>query len=596
MLTLRRMAASSRCVPFFVAALLVPSLGLPEAATGQTWAVGTGNWNVGGNWVGGVAPASNINTALTFDSQANARYTSTNNIANPFLLNSITFGGTTTHAIVLKGDALQFSANAAGAAPSITMGGLSADIVQNSLSIDNTTLTYAGNQTGRVVLTGVISDGPNGAGSLVVGGAAGNGGLILANTAANTYSGGTTLNANGYLAISKGSLGTGALTINGGQIAGTVSFEGATKGTGKVSAGVPVTINGNATYGNVLAKSPAPAGTVSSTLIFDKGATLGANVQINVPSANNSATAITRNVMYRSPITGQIMTTTVVVAKAGTTSDNLLSIAAIGDGGNKFTITKTGNGIMTFTGANTYGGVTTVNGGTLTLVNGSIPQTAVVNNGGLLNGTGSIGNANVGVGAKAVTVNAGGAFKAGDAPGILTVTGGLTLNAGAILYANLEGPGGPGAANGYDQVQVTGGTSFNGAYLLPELDYAPSHSDTFYLIDNQDSIPETGTFANTYMFNGLTYIDLMDTVNSEIYTFEVSTTGDFEDNNPTSLTGNDLVLFDAVATGVIVPEPPSALILATGILAVLIAGAWKQHLRTCPCACSTRSLQGAAKG
>jgi hypothetical protein len=52
-----------------------------------------------------------------------------------------------------------------------------------------------------------------------------------------------------------------------------------------------------------------------------------------------------------------------------------------------------------------------------------------------------------------------------------------------------------------------------------------------------------------------------------------------------------------VATGVILPEPPSALILATGILAVLIAaGAWKQHLRTCPCASSTRSLQGAAKG
>src|SRR5262249_5182468 len=152
----------------------------------------------------------------------------------------------------------------------------------------------------------------------------------------------------------------------------------------------------------------------------------------------------------------------------------------------------------------------------------------------------------------------------------------LSMTRGSNLYANLEGSGGAGAANGYSQLLVTGGTSIQGANLLPDLNFTPSSSDAFFLIHNQDSITENVSFANTFSLDGLTYLNVADTVSREIYTFEVSTTGDFADNDPTSLIGNDLVLFDAVPTGQFVPEPPSALILATGFVAVLIVCAWRQ--------------------
>jgi hypothetical protein len=54
-----------------------------------------GDWLVGGNWVGGV-PASTNTTALTFSdvvAQAST-FTATNNISDPFTLNSLTVNHT----------------------------------------------------------------------------------------------------------------------------------------------------------------------------------------------------------------------------------------------------------------------------------------------------------------------------------------------------------------------------------------------------------------------------------------------------------------------------------------------------------------------
>ena len=78
-------------------------------------------------------------------------------------------------------------------------------------------------------------------------------------------------------------------------------------------------------------------------------------------------------------------------------------------------LTKVGTGTLTLSGANTHTGLTTVDEGTL-VINGSIAAGAVVKDGGILKGIGSMGT---------VVVEAGGVFSPGLSPGTITV-GGLT--------------------------------------------------------------------------------------------------------------------------------------------------------------------------
>src|SRR6476469_4166601 len=75
------------------AALIV----LAGTAPAQTWSnPAGGNWSVGTNWVGGTAPVSANTTALTFSDLAAsaASFTATNDIADPFTLNSLTVNHT----------------------------------------------------------------------------------------------------------------------------------------------------------------------------------------------------------------------------------------------------------------------------------------------------------------------------------------------------------------------------------------------------------------------------------------------------------------------------------------------------------------------
>lgn len=79
----------------------------------------------------------------------------------------------------------------------------------------------------------------------------------------------------------------------------------------------------------------------------------------------------------------------------------------------------------------------------------------VVESGATLRGRGSIG---------ALTVNAGGAFKPGNSPGIVHINGNFINN--GILVMEIAGNGGPGAANGYDQVNAAGRVTVNGTLSI----------------------------------------------------------------------------------------------------------------------------------
>jgi autotransporter-associated beta strand protein/YVTN family beta-propeller protein len=93
-------------------------------------------------------------------------------------------------------------------------------------------------------------------------------------------------------------------------------------------------------------------------------------------------------------------------------------------------LAKIGSGTLLMAGNNTYSGTTAVNQGEL-VVNGSLVSPVTVNSGGILGGTGSL---------SFVTVNAGGQLSPGDAPGIMTLSGNLTLMGSAVMDYQLDTP------------------------------------------------------------------------------------------------------------------------------------------------------------
>jgi len=116
-------------------------------------------------------------------------------------------------------------------------------------------------------------------------------------------------------------------------------------------------------------------------------------------------------------------------------STNVSGVIADGGvgGGTGGALVKVGTGTLTLSGTNTYTEATTVNAGTLE-VDGSIAPSslAIVNNGGTLTGTGTVGN---------TQINSGGIFTPGVAgtPGTsMTVSGNLAFQSGSIYQVYLN--------------------------------------------------------------------------------------------------------------------------------------------------------------
>lgn len=147
------------------------------------------------------------------------------------------------------------------------------------------------------------------------------------------------------------------------------------------------------------------------------------------------------------------------------------------------TISKLGGGLLIYSGltSGAFVGSVAVSNGTLE-VDGSFTDGSFTVNGGTLGGTGAV---------SAVTVNSG-TLKPGDSPGVLQVQGNLTMASGAVFEAELDGPV-PGS--GYDQLQVSGSVSLNGATLNLQPDFAASVGTAFLILVNNGTGDIAGTFA-----------------------------------------------------------------------------------------------------
>lgn len=320
--------------------------------------------------------------------------------------------------------------------------------------------------TGTTTINGIIQ---NGTGGLVKNGV---GTLYLMN--ANTYTGGTTLNA-GVLGIGNNSaFGAGALTVNDGvvlravdadrTIANNVTLNGTTGIDGSNALTVNGTVGLGAATRTIVVNNPTTtlagviSGTAGSGITKDGAGTLNltaANTYTGTTTVNNGVLGIGNNAALG---TGAVQVNNGAVLRAvgadRTIANNVTFNGNAGiDGSNALTvngtvdlgaatrtinvnntattmagiisgaagsgITKDGSGSLNLTGANTYSGTTTVANGALLVNNttgsGTGSGSVVVNAGATLGGSGTI----LPTGSNTVTVN--GNLSPGNSPGTLTI-------------------------------------------------------------------------------------------------------------------------------------------------------------------------------
>jgi autotransporter-associated beta strand protein/T5SS/PEP-CTERM-associated repeat protein len=136
---------------------------------------------------------------------------------------------------------------------------------------------------------------------------------------------------------------------------------------------------------------------------------------------------------------GQVVTTSrsgtatlTINNDASTSNTDCVFGGTLQDGGsaNVLGLTKKGGRTLTLSGSNTYTGPTTINQGEL-VVNGSLVSRLTINSGGVLGGTGSLSS---------VTVSASGHIAPGNSPGVLNLSGSLSLLSGALMDYELDTP------------------------------------------------------------------------------------------------------------------------------------------------------------
>jgi autotransporter-associated beta strand protein len=470
---------------------------------------------------------------------------------------TLTVGNNTalgTGSLALNAGTLTATGGAISLANPVTLGGTVTIAGTQNLTFTGTT-TLTGNRTLAVSGSGLTRfSGPitesGGAHSLTK-----IGGGVLVFSAANSYTGGTTLNGGTLGLGNAGALGTGALTLTSGilradtvpvSIANAVTFIGAVTiggslnltftgaatltinitlavtNTGVTTFAGPVGESGGAhkltksgngqlvlsaanTYsgGTVLSAGTLTAGNNGAlgtgTLTPSAGTITATGGPISLANAVSLAGSITFGGSANLTLTGAVTLTgsfTLTVNNTGVTT----LAGAIGEAGGSRTLTKMGSGVLVLSGTNTYTGTTTVMSGSL-LVNGSQAGNVVaVKNTATLGGSGTVGPVNM---------QLGGTLMPGTSSaqtGILNC-GNLTFVAGSNFNVALNGTT---VGSGYDQANVTGTVNLAGSTLHLTLGFTPAVGAAFTIINNDGTDAVVGTFAgltqnSTFVVNGMTF-------------------------------------------------------------------------------------------
>ncbi len=332
-------------------------------ADSYTWNGATSTyWSTSADWIPATAPISSVENSLTFVSSATS-FTTSNNIANGFLVNQINFQGTGSGTMTVGGlstnDSVTFQTDGEGDLPTIndsasgaaTLG--MALITTNALAVSNTgagllTLSGAVTNNGGIVFNG---------GSINLGGTqwtTGTTGTITLNSG-TIYVGG-----NHQLSGSATTGSGGALLLDGGEFASTSAVGGT-----EFTVANATTVDGIVQVGDSSHASVA----FGDSITLDDGSSLTAGSALTLSTTLTLATG-SNGVTF------------------GALSGQTLTISGQITGGNS--VIYGGAGTILLTGAPTssnYTGTTTVNAGTTVELDESssahvgIPGNLIINGG-----------------------------------------------------------------------------------------------------------------------------------------------------------------------------------------------------------------------
>lgn len=412
----------------------------------------------------------------------------------------------------------------------------------------------------------------------------------------STFSGGVTGNANArYIITSPTAFGTGTVDLSAQTTSSsfstpTVGFDFGTGGVGTVAndfiisgAAIDVffiartSINQTVTLSGVIS-----GGNPAGRFVWDESGTSQSNVLRLVNPGNTFSSpvrvdfgtiAITSDGALGNPANGVFLnggntttngslrldapvttSRTITVSATSAINTNSYDFAVNGVLAGGSTLTKLGIGNLNLNNpANTFTGVLNINGGRVN-VNGNLPTSTSavnVNSGGVLGGTGNI--------TRNVTVNGGGIVSPGVSPGVLTINGNITFNAGSAFEVELNGLT---AGTDYDQLFVNGNVTLTGAILGGSVGFLPSLGDQFWILVKPTPGAITGTFA------GLPEGSFFELGGIQ---FQITYTANFASLGGPG-TGNDVML-----TVTAIPEPATLIALSTAVVGV--GGVWLNKRR-----------------
>ena len=291
-------------------------------------------------------------------------------------------------------------------------------------------------------------------GTLKATGTDGNG-LIINNTAVYIYSGGATIDANGF----NPKINVALLAPAGNGVT-SIALGGTT--TGYIGAPLVKFSGGGGKGASAIATFDPASGTITGITVTAPGSGYTSAPTVTLLGGNGGTTG-----------------------SAAGTATATVSIGAVSSGG----LTKIGNGTLILTNANTYTGNTVVNAGTLMLTNsGSLASSSIIVSNGAVFDVSSISftlggsQSLLGIGTNNGSVSTASGSKiyanAGVAYGTNTFNNNLTLVSGASVYFNL----GTVYNGANDLINVAGSLVDNGSVQIS----APSTSVN--LDTNQDYV------------------------------------------------------------------------------------------------------------
>ena len=400
----------------------------------------------------------------------------------------------------------------------------------------------------------------------------GNAGSQVNLTAANTYTGLTTVNSAARLEVQN----AGAL---GGTSNGTTVSDGGALSLYQATGGITVANEALNLAGTGVSGANGALRNTGGNNAWNGTVTLGANTRINADTSGSSGSlTIGGNISGGSNVlfmgaqgaegkTGGDITVSGVISGAGATHNSTIT-----------SLFKDGAGTLTLSGANNYSGATVVNAGLLKILTGgsiSSSSTTVnsggtfdvggtagsvqVNSGGLLKGSGSAG---------AVTLQRGSLLNPGNSPGTLTAASATILGGSTYNWeiSSLTGT----AGTNWDLFSVGGLLNMDGVTSGNKWNLVVTADGTF--------TGWTDTSSYSYVFAQAASVSgFSSTVGTDVTSlFNITTLGIASKPNASFNVNGDFKVVVGSSNGfttlnlMAVPEPSSGSLLLAGIGSLIV--------------------------